>query len=104
MLNGYLASSLTKPGMSRGFGTSRHYPANAHAEQATHRQCKDVIKRQRGHNNHLLDRLALTQGGLQPGLVLEHVSDDVTVEQRCTLRDTGGAPVYCRNATSSGLR
>ncbi len=80
-----------KPGMSRGLGMSRQLAADAHAEQAASRQREDVIERQRRDDGHLLHRLALLERRLQPGLVLQHVGDDVAVEQRGALGNTRGA-------------
>ena len=65
--------------------------ADAHAQQAARRQREDVIERQRRDDRHVLDLLALLERGLQPGFVLQHVGDDVAVQQRRALGDAGGA-------------
>ncbi len=80
-----------KPGMSRGFGISRSDAAGAHAEQKAGRQREDVIERQRADDEELVDMRRLLQRRLQPGVVLQHVGEDVAVEQRRALGDAGGA-------------
>ena len=65
--------------------------AGAHGEQEAGRQREDVIERQRADDHqavvlrHVLDRR------LQPRVVLQHVRQDVAMEQGGALRDAGGA-------------
>ena len=72
-------------------GDQQAHGADAHAEQAARGQREDVVERQRRDDRHALHLLALLERGLQPGFVLQHVGDDVAVQQRGALRHAGGA-------------
>ena len=65
--------------------------AGAHRQQEAHRQREDVIERQRAHDEDLIDIRQQLQRRLQPGIVLQHVGDDVAVQQSGALRHAGRA-------------
>ena len=76
--------------------------ADAHAEQAARRQREDVIQRQRGDADQLLGGGPSSgcQRRLHPGLDLQHVGDDVAVQQRRAL----GRRRWCRRCTAGRRR
>ncbi len=65
--------------------------AGAHRQQVTGRQRKDVIERQCADDKELIDMRRLFQRRLQPRIVLQHIGEDVAMEQRRALGDAGGA-------------
>src|SRR5262249_7510847 len=65
--------------------------AGAQAEQVASGQREDVIERQRTDDDLIVDNRRLFQRRLQLGVVLQHVGENVAVEQRRSLGDAGGA-------------
>ncbi len=65
--------------------------AALHAEHAADRQREDVIQRQRADDDELVLLVAIVQARLHPHFGLQHVRDDVAMEQRRALRHTGRA-------------
>ena len=65
--------------------------AGAHREQEAAGQREDVVERQRAHDQQLVDMRRPVQRRLQPGVVLQHVGDDVAMEQGRALGYAGGA-------------
>ena len=65
--------------------------AGPHRQQEARRQREDVIERQRADDEELVDMRRLLQRRLQPGVVLQHVGENVPVQQRRALGDAGGA-------------
>ncbi|MCY1359130.1 hypothetical protein D9M69_456870 [compost metagenome] len=72
-------------------GDQHAHAAAAHPQQAADRQREDVVERQRGDGDDLVDMAALGQRRLHPGLGLQHVGDHVTVQQHRALAHAGGA-------------
>ncbi|MHC2635408.1 hypothetical protein ACVME5_008093 [Bradyrhizobium liaoningense] len=66
-------------------------PPARNREQVAGRQREDVIERQRAHDHELVDMRRRGERRLEPGVVLQDVGDDVAMEQRRALGDTGGA-------------
>jgi hypothetical protein len=61
------------------------------AQQEAGRQREDVIERQRADDEHCSTCGGLLQRRLQPGVVLQHVGENVAMKQRRALGDAGGA-------------
>jgi len=101
--NLYLASSLTKPGMSRGLGSSTHWPPMRIDIHRAYRQREDVIQRQRGDGDRCLAGFQLRQrrAGYQASdcsmLAMMFRCSSVAPLLRPVV-----PPVYCRKATSRG--
>nr|GEU28155.1 hypothetical protein [Tanacetum cinerariifolium] len=82
-----LAQLLDETGNVARIRNQQRQPAHAHAHERAHGQRVDVVQRQRRHEHQLLARVL----ELQPGLVLQHVGDDIPVQQHRALRHARGA-------------
>ena len=96
-------SSLIRPAMSRGFGIRMQMRAAADAEQEARGQREDVIERQRGDDDHAVDRAAARAS---IGAFQASTCNTLATRLRCSsiapLATPVVPPVYCRKAMSSG--
>ena len=77
--------------MSRGFGNQNAHAAGAHAEQEARGQRKDVIERQRGDDDNPVDHGRQRHHRFVPGDHLQHIGDQIAMQQYRALGDAGGA-------------
>ena len=82
---------LDEAGHVARIGNQEIDAAGAHRQQEARRQREDVIERQRADDEDLVDMRRRRQRRLQPGIVLQHVGENVAVKQRRALGDAGGA-------------
>src|SRR6195952_595070 len=62
-----------------------------HAKQIAGGEREHVIERQRANDEEFIDDGRLLQGGLQPGIVLQNVGENVAMEQRRAFGKAGSA-------------
>src|SRR6185503_4601565 len=72
---------LDEAGHVARVGNQQIGATGAHSQQVTCGQREDVIERQRADNDHLIDNRRFLQRRLQPGVVLQHVGQNVLVQQ-----------------------
>ncbi len=82
---------LDETGHVTRIGNQQIGAAGAHRQQETRRQRENVIERQRADDEQLVDMRRLLQRRLQPGIVLQHVGENVAMKQRRALGNAGGA-------------
>ncbi len=87
-MNVRLLEFLHQPRNVARIGNQHIMGAERHAHQRIHRQCEDVIERQRAEEVQYVRLLLLVEGGFQPELQLHLVGKQVLMRQHRTLGNT----------------